>query len=79
MAAYMIVQIKITREEGWPEYRQQVSELFAQHGGSSLVQGGLVEFQVTIKLRGRVHWLDGPLTLWQHSKKQRCAKDLRPI
>ena len=43
MAAYMIVQIKITREEGWPEYRQQVSELFAQHGGRYLVRGGPVE------------------------------------
>ena len=40
MAAYMIVQIKITREDGWPEYRKQVSELFAKHGRSSLVQGG---------------------------------------
>ena len=43
MAAYMIVQIKITREEGWPEYRQQVSELFVQHGGRYLVRGGPVE------------------------------------
>ena len=43
MAAYMIVQIKITREEGWPEYRQQVSELFAQHGGRYHVGGGPVE------------------------------------
>ncbi len=43
MAAYMIVQIKITREDGWPEYRKQVSELFAQHGGRYLVRGGLVE------------------------------------
>ena len=46
MAAYMIVQIKITREDGWPEYRKQVSELFARYGESSLVQGGLVEVQV---------------------------------
>jgi uncharacterized protein (DUF1330 family) len=43
MAAYMIVQIKITREEGWPEYRKQVSELFAQNGGRYLVRGGPVE------------------------------------
>ena len=43
MAAYMIVQIKITREEGWPEYRQQVSELFTKHGGRYLVRGGPVE------------------------------------
>jgi uncharacterized protein (DUF1330 family) len=33
MPAYMIVQIKVTREEGWPEYREQVSRLFAAHGG----------------------------------------------
>jgi uncharacterized protein (DUF1330 family) len=42
-AAYMIVRIKITREEGWPEYRQQVAELFAKHGGRYLVRGGPVE------------------------------------
>ena len=43
MAAYMIVQIKITREDGWPEYRKQVSELFALHGGRYLIRGGPVE------------------------------------
>jgi uncharacterized protein (DUF1330 family) len=43
LAAYMIVQIKITREDGWPEYRKQVSELFSQHGGRYLVRGGPVE------------------------------------
>ena len=42
-AAYMIVRIKITREEGWPEYRQKVAELFARHGGRHLVRGGPVE------------------------------------
>jgi len=42
-AAYMIVQIKITREEAWPEYRQKVAELFARHGGRYLVRGGPVE------------------------------------
>ena len=43
MPAYMIVQIKVTREEGWPEYREQVSRLFAAHGGRYLVRGGPVE------------------------------------
>jgi uncharacterized protein (DUF1330 family) len=43
MAAYMIVLIKITREEGWPEYRKAVSELFERHGGRYLVRGGPVE------------------------------------
>src|SRR3954453_22060176 len=43
MPAYMIVQIKVTREEGWPEYREQVSKLFAAHGGRYLVRGGPVE------------------------------------
>jgi uncharacterized protein (DUF1330 family) len=36
----MIVLFKISREDEWPEYRQQDSELFAEHGGNSLVQGG---------------------------------------
>jgi uncharacterized protein (DUF1330 family) len=39
----MIVWIKFTREEGWPEYRQQVAKLFAKHGGRYLVQGDPVE------------------------------------
>jgi hypothetical protein len=43
MPAYMIVQIKITREDGWPEYREQVSRLFAAQGGRYLVRGGQVE------------------------------------
>ena len=43
MPAYLIVQIKITREEGGPEYRKQVAELFAKHGGRYLVRGGEVE------------------------------------
>ena len=43
MPAYMIVQIKITREDGWPEYREQVSRLFAAQGGLYLVRGGQVE------------------------------------
>ena len=42
-AAYIIVQIRITREEGWPEYRQKVAGLFAKHGGRYLVRGGTVE------------------------------------
>lgn len=42
-AAYLIVRIKITREEGWPEYRQKVAEFFARHGGRYLVRGGPVE------------------------------------
>ena len=41
--AYLIVRIKITCEEGWPEYRQKVTELFAKHGGRYLVRGGPVE------------------------------------
>ena len=43
MAAYMIVLIKITREEPWPEYRRRVSELFVRHGARYLVRGGPVE------------------------------------
>ncbi len=43
MPAYMIVQIRITREEAWPEYRAQVSALFERHGARYLIQGGKVE------------------------------------
>jgi len=43
MAAYMIVLIKITREEAWPGYRRRVSELFERHGARYLVRGGPVE------------------------------------
>jgi uncharacterized protein (DUF1330 family) len=43
MAAYLVVQLRITREEAWPEYRRQVSELIAKHGGKSIVGGGTVE------------------------------------
>jgi uncharacterized protein (DUF1330 family) len=43
MPAYMIAQLKITREEAWPRYREEVSKLFAAHGGRYLVRGGAVE------------------------------------
>ena len=43
MAAYIVVQIKITRPDGWPEYREEVSRLAAEHGGRYLVRGGDVE------------------------------------
>jgi len=43
MPAYMIAQIEITREDGWAEYRAEVSKLFAAHGGRYLVRGGEVE------------------------------------
>jgi len=43
MTAYMVVQIKITREELWPEYRKEVSSLFERYGSRYLVQGGQVE------------------------------------
>lgn len=43
MPAYMIVLIRQTREEGWPEYRAKVGPFFAQHGGKYLVRGGDVE------------------------------------
>ena len=43
MPAYMIVQIKITRQDGWEPYRAEVSKLFAEHGGRYLVRGGEVE------------------------------------
>ena len=39
MPAYMIVQIKITREQGWPEYRTAVAPLAQQFGGRYLVRG----------------------------------------
>ena len=40
MAAYVMVQIKITRPDGWPEYREQVGPLAAKFGGKYLVRGG---------------------------------------
>ncbi len=43
MAAYMIVLIKITREEAWPEYRRRVAEMFERYGACFLVRAGPVE------------------------------------
>lgn len=43
MPAYLVAQIKVTREDGWPEYRQQVGPVFAKFGGRYLVRGGPVE------------------------------------
>jgi len=43
MAAYIIVQIKMTKPEGWPEYREQAARLIAEAGGRYIVRGGDVE------------------------------------
>ncbi len=41
MPAYMIVQINITRREGWSAYRDAVGPLAEQFGGRYLVAGGI--------------------------------------
>jgi uncharacterized protein (DUF1330 family) len=43
MSAYMIVQIKITRPQGWPEYREAVGPLIQRFGGRYIVRGGDIE------------------------------------
>lgn len=43
MAAYIVVQIKITKPDGWTEYREQVAPLIAKFGGKYLIRGGDVE------------------------------------
>jgi uncharacterized protein (DUF1330 family) len=43
MAAYIIVQIKMTKEGGWPEYRAQAAPLIAKFGGRYAVRGGDLE------------------------------------
>ena len=43
MPAYLMAQIRITREQGWPEYRTAVKELAARFGGHFIVRGGAIE------------------------------------
>jgi uncharacterized protein (DUF1330 family) len=43
MSAYLIAQIRVTREEIWPEYRKQITELVSKHGGRYVVRGGAVD------------------------------------
>jgi uncharacterized protein (DUF1330 family) len=43
MAAYLFVQLRITPEEAWPQYRRQVSELVARHGGRLIAGGGAID------------------------------------
>jgi uncharacterized protein (DUF1330 family) len=43
MPAYLIVQIKITRQQGWPEYRDAVGPLTERFGGRYIVRGADVE------------------------------------
>ncbi|WP_428485695.1 DUF1330 domain-containing protein [Rhodopila sp.] len=43
MPAYLLVQIKITREEGWPEYRAAVGPLAQRFGGRYVVRGAKLE------------------------------------
>jgi uncharacterized protein (DUF1330 family) len=43
MPAYVIVQIKIIREQGWPEYRAAMLPLMQRFGGRLLVAGAAIE------------------------------------
>jgi hypothetical protein len=43
MSAYLIVQIKIIRQQGWPEYRHAVGPLTERFGGRYIVRGADVE------------------------------------
>lgn len=40
---YIIVRIRRTREEGWAEYRTEVTKLISEYGGRYIVQGGAVD------------------------------------
>ena len=40
---YIIVRIRRTREEGWAEYRTEVSKLISEYGGRYIVRGGEVD------------------------------------
>ena len=40
---YIIVRIRRTREEGWAEYRAEVTKLVSEYGGRYIVRGGAVD------------------------------------
>ena len=43
MSAYLIVDIEVTDQGPYDDYRTQVPELVAKHGGKYLVRGGSFE------------------------------------
>jgi uncharacterized protein (DUF1330 family) len=82
MPAYIVVQIKITKQDGWAEYREQVAPLIAKFGGRYAVRGGDVEV-----LEGPPHdgrrvvvlefpSMDAIRTFW-HSPEYAKVKQLR--
>ena len=84
-AAYMIVQIKITREEGWPEYRQKVAELFAltwrtlsRPRWASRGPGGFLRWAATGRIRVPVDGGDPPrLALTAIRRSEEAARGRR--
>ena len=54
MAAYLVVQLQITREEAWPEYRRRAFELVARHGGKTIVSSRAVEVLEGSSYDGRI-------------------------
>jgi len=40
---YIIVRITLTTEQGWAEYRTEVTKLISEYGGRYIVQGGAVD------------------------------------
>ena len=77
MAAYLVVDIDVTDQEAYEEYRRLVPPLNAQYGGSYLVRGGAFE-----KLEGG--WTPKRLVLLEFPSVERAKEfynsdDYQPV
>jgi uncharacterized protein (DUF1330 family) len=81
MAAYVIVEVSITDEEGYEQYKPLASSSIAAHGGSYKARGGATESLEGDAVAGRVVVLEFPdlerARGWYHSEEYRDATKLR--
>jgi uncharacterized protein (DUF1330 family) len=81
MAAYLIVDLEITDQEGFREYQKRVGSTLESYGGKYLVRGGSYETLEGDWHPHRLVMLEFPSVeqarRWYHSDEYAPLKDLR--
>ena len=81
MSAYVIVQVEVTNQAGYDEYKKMVPASLAAYGGKFAVRGGACETLEGSWLPNRIVVLEfasvAKARLWWASDEYRAAKALR--
>jgi len=81
MAAYVVVEVSVTDEEGYEKYKPLAAASIAAHGGRYLARGGATESLEGDAVAPRVVLLEFPdfdrARSWYHSEQYQDASRVR--